>query len=78
MRSSITTGRTSVGSAIEAASAGLSAPDENATCCAPVEIGRHDGERELERGEILRHRFGQELRAEFLGVDQRGAAETLA
>ena len=32
-RSSITTGRITVGSAIEAASAGLSAPDENATCC---------------------------------------------
>ena len=41
----------------------------------PVQIGRDHRERNLQRGEILRHSFGQKLRAEFLGVELRRLAE---
>src|SRR5262249_48732216 len=43
---------------------------------APVEIGGDDSQRNGQSAEIVGHRFGQELLAEFLRVHQRGTAET--
>ena len=40
-----------------------------------VEIGGHDGQRNLQRRKIRRHRVGQELEAEFFRVHQRRLAE---
>ncbi len=62
--------------AIELASAALQWAGGEGRFLPPVQIGRDHRERNLQRGEILRHRFGQKLRAEFLGVELRRLAES--
>ncbi len=42
---------------------------------APVQVGRDHRERNLQRGKILRHRFGQKLGAEFFRVELRRLTE---
>ena len=74
-RSSRTTGRITAGSAIEAASAGLSAPEENTACSRAIEIGGDGEQRNFELAEVVRDLLGQELLAEFFRVHQRGAAK---
>ena len=71
----MTTGRKRPGMAIDAASAARSGRRRKRCFLAPVQIGRHHGQRNGERGKIRRHGFGQELRAEFLGIQLRRLTE---
>ena len=61
--------------ASEAAMAGRSAPGIQRRFGAPMQVGRHDGEGNLQRGKVRGHAVRQELRAEFLRVEQCCLAE---
>ena len=61
--------------AIEAAIAGMQRPLRQRHLQTAVQIRRHDGQRDLQRGKVRRHLLGQELRAEFFGVHLRRLTE---
>ena len=74
-RLSKVTGRSRPGMAIEAASAGRSAPDVSGASSRRWRSVSHDGERYFKLREIRRDRIGQKLRTEFLRIDLRRVAE---
>ena len=66
-RPSMLTGRTRPGTAIDAASGGLSGPGANDSgLAARIEVGRDDGERDRQRSEIVGQRRGRNADAELL------------